>query len=160
MLRKIQQDEINRFYWELYRPYIEELSRIGGSGGMTENVLRYYLCNTPMEAYVIELDKKEVGFLLTEEVSPPALSRQMLYLVEFGIVRKHRCRGIGSHAFSELLSALDTPIFFIVLPKNEKAAAFWRRQIALNNLVPVKPDSEQIRFAEGNQLYCFEKRRD
>lgn len=158
MLRKVQQDEINRFYWELYRPYIAELFSFGGGDGMTESVLRYNLCNTPMDAYVIEMDGEEAGFLIAERVTPPDIYRPMTFLVEFGVKRKYRRRGIGTTAFSELLDGLDAPIFFIVLPKNEKAAAFWRRQVALNNLVPVKPDRRQIRFASGGHLFCFEKK--
>ena len=157
MLEKVQQDEINHLYTFLYKPYIEELRTFGGSDGMTENVLRYNLCNTSMDAYIIEEEGEEVGFLIAERVSPPDIYRPMLFLIEFYIVHERRREGAGSKAFSELLGAIDTPIFFTVLPENEGASSFWRRQIALNGLIPVRPDPEQLSFAEGLQLFCFEK---
>ena len=157
MLRRIQQDEIDGFYKELYLPYIEELKYFGGSDGMSENLLRYNLCNTHMGAFEIVKAGKAVGFAITEKVAPPDIYIPMLFLAEFGIRKGCRRQGVGTAAFKEILSSLETPLFFTVLPKNKAASAFWRRQIAINELVPVSPDSGQIRFATGSDLYCFRK---
>ena len=158
MLRKIQQDEIAGFYKELYRPYIEEIMSFGGSDGMSENILRNYLCNTPLEAYVIEDgDDEEVGFVITERVSPPDLYRPMLLIMEFYIKEVFRRRGIGTKVFTEILDGLDIPVFFTVLLENTGANAFWRRQIALNGLTPVRPDYSQVQYAKNQQLFIFRK---
>lgn len=158
MLRKISQDEISEFYKEMYLPYIEELKSFGGGDGMSESVLRYHLCNCPMSAYAITCDGEDAGFLITEEVSPPSIYTPMLFLVEFYVRKECRRKGIGQKAAEELIEGLDIPIFFTVLPKNEGAGAFWRRVIALNGLVPARPDAGQLRFAEGVDLYCYRRR--
>lgn len=159
MLRRVTPAEIPYFYDTLYKPYIDELRQYGGCDGMTLSRLIYHLSHEPMEAYVFEVDGSDAGFVIREHVTGESLYVPMDYLIEFYVKREYRRRGIGTAAFAELLDDTDRPFFFTVLTLNESAAAFWRRQIALNDLRPVRPDPGQIRFAGDSQLFCLKKSR-
>ncbi len=159
MLRRVTPAEIPYFYDTLYKPYIEELRQYGGCDGMTLSRLIYHLSHEPMEALVFDVNGSDAGFVIIEHVSNEELYVPMDYIIEFYVRGDCRRKGIGSEAFSELLEMTDRPFFFTVLTLNESAAAFWRRQIALNDLRPVRPDPGQIRFAGNAQLFCLRKSR-
>ena len=157
MLREIKNGENDELYRGMYRPYIDELKSFGGGNGMSLDALEKYLDAAFMKLWAIESDGQDVGFILTEYVSEKNLYRPMLYIAEFYVAPGFRRRGIGSEAFTELLATTSDPVFFVVLNGNTPAEAFWRRQIGVHDLVPVRPDPRQIRFAGNEQLYCFRK---
>lgn len=146
MVRKIYQDEIEHYYYALYRPYIEELKKVGGGDGMPLPLLTYHICQGDLEFFVFDEDK---GFALTEYVK----HLEMTFLMEFYVKPGYRRRGIGREAFNKM--DFRTPIFFTVFRANSTAMSFW--EVITEGWHDIEPTEEQVKFAKSSKLFCIER---
>lgn len=152
MIREATQAEISYFHETMYQDYLKELKHFGGGTGMTLGTMIYSICQENMKLFLFEVNGKEVGFALTEEVT--SLSHPMLFIPEFFVYPEFRRKGIGTQAFKELTENLQTPLFFVVLRDNSAAVKFW--ELMVKDWHPAAPDYEQLEFAGKNILFCVE----
>lgn len=99
--------------------------------------------NDGYAAYVIKVDDKWAGFVLTnDEVHIPGNTHA---IVEFFVVRKYRRQGVGAHAARAILG-MPACWEIRVIERNLAARRFWQ---AL--LTAAWPDRQRMAMLDGEQ---------
>lgn len=124
-LAHISERLIVRNLMELYQ---HDFSELDGTDLDTHGQYGYYdldcfWVNQAWSAYVIKVDDKWAGFVLTnDEVHAPGNTHA---IVEFFVVRKYRRRGVGRKAAMDIMSQCPAKWEVRVIQENRAAQEFW-----------------------------------
>jgi len=139
---------IVRNLMELYQHDFSELdgTDLDEHGQYGYDDLDCFWINSGWSAYIIKVDDRWVGFVLTnDEVQTPGNTRA---IVEFFVVRKYRGRGVGREAAQLIMSRQPAKWEIRVIESNTAAQQFWGS--LMNAVWPAK---HQIAFVDNEQWH-------
>jgi len=134
-LAELAERLIVRNLMELYQYDFSELdgTDLDDHGEYGYYDLDCFWVNKAWSAYVIKVDDRWAGFVLTnDEIYRPGNTRA---IVEFFVVRKYRGLGVGRKAAIDIMSQCPARWEIRVIQENQAAEAFW--ESLLNTAWPI-----------------------
>lgn len=116
--------QLYAYDWSELRPL-----DVGDDGRFIAYPLDPFLVEPGGHAFLLRAESRLVGFALVHEQSRLTGARGVYDMAEFFIVRRHRKKGLGQQAATQLFDRFRGPWEVRQRAANVAATAFWRRVI-------------------------------
>lgn len=130
----------------------------GPDGKFTYNLLPLYWSDPRRRPFLVWVEGKLAGFVLTTRGSIISGDLKVWDLAEFFVVRAFRRRGVGTHAAHQVWRQLPGLWEVRVMPANVSAQYFWGRAICAFTGKTIEPERVEI-DGELWKVFSFEAAR-